>query len=290
MKQSECPFDLIILDLDGTILDPYHSTDFSFAIRKTISAVQSSGIPVTIGTGRTFGYVQEYARMLNITTPVLTTQGAVIGNPLNGQVLAETLMPLDAARRVAQWVDETQRVTVFYFTTEEGTVTIVQNHEQHKDPSFDNAFYDHVFGHHRVLQPNFTQLVAAAQIRPPVKFITINDQEKEEDIVSNLKIRFAPQLYITRTHPQLVEGTAQGVDKGSGVLHLCELLDVSSQRVLAIGDSDNDIPMLKTVGFAVAMGNASPSVKAVADWIAPSIDEDGAAVALKKFVLGNLDI
>ncbi|MBV7330461.1 HAD family hydrolase [Chloroflexi bacterium TSY] len=286
MKQSEPPFDLIILDLDGTILDPYHSTDFSLSIRKTISAVQSSGIPVTIGTGRTFGYVQEYARMLNITTPVLTTQGAVIGDPVNGRVLAETLMPLDAARQVAQWVDETQRITVFYFTSEEGEVAIYQNHEQHKDASIDNDFFDHVFGDHRVLYPNFTQLLAADQMRPPVKFISINDAEKEEDIVSDLKVRFAPQLYITRTHPQLVEGTAQGVDKGSGVLRLCELLDVAPQRVLAIGDSDNDIPMLETVGFAVAMGNASAGVKAVADWIAPSIDDDGAAVALNKFVLG----
>ena len=56
---------------------------------------------------------------------------------------------------------------------------------------------------------------------------------------------------------------------------------------MAIGDSENDIPMLQAAGFAVAMGNATDSLKAIANWIAPSIDDDGAAVALRKWVLGE---
>ena len=55
--------------------------------------------------------------------------------------------------------------------------------------------------------------------------------------------------------------------------------------VLAIGDSDNDIPMLRAAGFGIAMGNAAPHVKAVARWVAPAIEEDGAAVALQRWIL-----
>ena len=83
----------------------------------------------------------------------------------------------------------------------------------------------------------------------------------------------------------MVEGTALGIDKGEGILRLCQLLQIDPQRVLAIGDNDNDIPMLKTVGYGVAMGNATPGAKAVAKWVAPSVEEDGAAVALEKLVL-----
>jgi hydroxymethylpyrimidine pyrophosphatase-like HAD family hydrolase len=78
------------------------------------------------------------------------------------------------------------------------------------------------------------------------------------------------------------------VDKGTGVVGLCKLLEIDPDRVLAIGDSQNDIPMLSAVGYAVAMGNAAASVKAVADWIAPDIDVDGAAVALQKLVLDRI--
>ncbi|MFN3333312.1 MAG: HAD family hydrolase, partial [Caldilinea sp.] len=79
--------------------------------------------------------------------------------------------------------------------------------------------------------------------------------------------------------------TAPGVDKGSGLRRLCNLLGVDIRRVMAIGDSDNDIPMLEAAGFAVAMGNAGEHVKAIADWVAPTIDEDGAAVALQRWIL-----
>ena len=54
-----------------------------------------------------------------------------------------------------------------------------------------------------------------------------------------------------------------------------------------MGDNDNDIPMLEAAGFGVAMGNASAGVRAVADWVAPPVDEDGAAVALAKWVLSE---
>ena len=70
------------------------------------------------------------------------------------------------------------------------------------------------------------------------------------------------------------------------MLRLCQLLKIDPQRVLAIGDNDNDIPLLQAVGYGVAMGNATPGAKAVAKWVAPSIAEDGAAVALEKLVLG----
>ena len=55
--------------------------------------------------------------------------------------------------------------------------------------------------------------------------------------------------------------------------------------MLAVGDSDNDIPVLEAAGYAVAMGGSTEGVMAVADWQAPSVEEDGAAVAMRKFVL-----
>lgn len=277
---STRPFDLVILDLDGTILDLYRASGISPEVAATIAAVQAAGVPVTIGTGRTLDYVRSYITAVHLTTPVVTTQGAVIGDPLTGHILHETTMPLDAARAVADWFDESRRVGVLYFTDDEGHIHIKQTHTS-ADPDFD----DYVFGRHRQVVGTLHELLTGDHPHAPIKFMTINDTSVEEDLAPALKQRFAGVLSVTRTHPILVEGTAFGVDKGSGLRKLCDLLGISPARVLAIGDNDNDIPMLAAAGYAVAMGNATPGALAEADWVAPSIAEEGAAVALRKLVL-----
>jgi Cof subfamily protein (haloacid dehalogenase superfamily) len=250
----------------------------------TIAAVQAAGIPVTIATGRTLDYVREHITQLELTAPVVTTQGAVIGDPVSGQILMETTIPLSLARQALAWLDDQPFVAAIYFNDDNGHIHIYQNRA-----GDDTAFLDHVFGFPRSLYTPFAPLLAEDDARLPLKFIVVEDREKfGVDVVAELQARFSPGLTITRTHPRLVEGTAQGIDKGLGLLHLCQLLKVDRQRVLAIGDSDNDIPMLEAAGFGVAMGNATPGVMAVANHIAPSIEADGAAVALQELILSHL--
>src|SRR5687767_4239038 len=98
-KGSARPFDLVVLDLDGTILDLYRHAPISEVVRSTIAAVQAAGIPVTIATGRTLDYVREHITDLGLTTPVVTTQGAVVGDPVTGKILNEAVIPLPLARQ-----------------------------------------------------------------------------------------------------------------------------------------------------------------------------------------------
>lgn len=278
------PFDLVALDLDGTILDLYHHRPISTAVAEAIAAVQAAGIPVTIATGRTLDYVREHIAHLGIVTPVVTTQGAIIGDPVSGRVIRSTTIPLEIARAAAAWIDARDYITAFYFLNDDGRIRILQNRSGEEV-----SFHDHVFGHPRSEQPTFAPLFSGDDARPPLKFIVIQPADDNGNgLVDELQARFSPGLTITRTHPRLVEGTAEGIDKGQGVRRLCELLGIDPQRVLAMGDSDNDIPMLEAVGYAVAMGNSSPGVLAVADYAAPSVEEDGCAVALRELVLDRL--
>jgi len=283
---SEREFDLVVLDLDGTILDLYHHKPITAAVIDAIAAVQAAGVPVTIATGRTLDYVRDHVARIGITTPVVTTQGAVIGHPITGEVLDETTIDLPLARAAAHWIDAQPYVIGLYFLAPDGRTVIYQNRT---GPEPD--FYDHVFGAPRIMQPRFADLLAADSAHPPLKFLVVEDARPAAggfpDLVAELKARFSPDLYITRTHPRLVEGTAHNMDKGEGMLRLCRMLGVNPTRVLAIGDSDNDIPMLQAAGYAVAMGNSSEGVRAVAHWEAPSVEEDGAAVAMRRIVLGE---
>jgi Cof subfamily protein (haloacid dehalogenase superfamily) len=279
------PFDLVVLDLDGTIQDLYHHKPISDAVTRAIAAVQAAGIAVTIATGRTLDYVRANLPHLGVTTPVVTTQGAVIGDPLTGKILYEASIPLALAREAAAWIDARLYVTALYFLDDEGHILIYQNRA---GPEPD--FYDYVFGLPRRMQARFADLLVGEVAHSPLKFIIVEDGAAERvELVGELRTRFRPALTITRTHPRLVEGTAQGIDKGAGVVRLCAMLGIDPARVLAIGDSDNDIPILKAVGCAVAMGNASPGVMAVADWVAPPVEEDGAAAALRELVLAPLE-
>ena len=201
MNQAERPFDLVVLDLDGTLLDLYHHTDISPKVRRVIDDVQAAGVPVTIGTGRTLDYVRAHVDHLGITTPVVTTQGAVIGDPVTGEVLHETDMPLGIARDAAAWIDAMQPISVLYFGDSDGHTRIVQNRTG-PDP----AFYDHVFGLPRTMAASFSELLAPADAHPPIKFIAINNPEEDADIAPDLNEHFQGRLSITRTHPWLVEG------------------------------------------------------------------------------------
>ena len=92
-------------------------------------------------------------------------------------------------------------------------------------------------------------------------------------------------LTVVPSHPILVEGIPAGLSKATGLAWLAEYLGIGREAVLAVGDNDNDAAMLAWAGVGVAMGNSSPAALAAADWVAPSVAEDGAAAALEKFAL-----
>lgn len=281
------PVDLVILDLDGTILDPYKRATISDGVQAAIAAVQAAGVPVTIGTGRTLDYLRHhFPGQLNLTHPVITTQGAVIGDPVTGKVLAEQNLPLAAARRIAAWIDATQLTAGLYFLDAEGRTHAYRNAVGRSEE--EEELLQHLVGFPFSFTDRFAPLLAHDDAHPPIKVITYsNPAHSGRDVLAEMNDRFAPAVSIMRTHVWLVEATAPGVDKGSALLRLCEMLGITPARVMAIGDSENDIPMLREAGFAVAMGNATPSLKAVAHWVAPDIEEDGAAVAMRRWVLGE---
>lgn len=285
MSQAS-PFDLIVLDLDGTVQDLFHAGVATPRVRAAITAVQSAGLPLTIATGRTLDYIRANIAYLQITSPVITAHGGVIGDPQTGYIYAETPMPMAVAQAVAAWLDASTLITALYINDAQGHTHVYQNRWAERPD--ESAFHRHVFGEPRQLQPQFLPLLTTPDAHPPLKFLSDNDPRLGHDVLPELLTRFGDALYLTRSHPRLVEGMARGVNKGQALLQICDLLAIDPQRVLAIGDNDNDIPLLQVAGYGVAMGNATAGLKAIADWIAPTIEEDGAALTLEQLVLAKL--
>ena len=86
-------------------------------------------------------------------------------------------------------------------------------------------------------------------------------------------------------HPTYAEMGFRGCSKATGMEHLRNLLGIDRDHVIAMGDSDNDVLMLKAAGIAVVMGNGVPEVKAIADFISIDCKEGGVGYAIEKLVL-----
>ena len=76
----------------------------------------------------------------------------------------------------------------------------------------------------------------------------------------------------------------KSINKGQGIRDICRTLGISPEEVISFGDAANDIPMLLAAGTGIAMGNAAEDVKAAADYVTATNDEDGIAAALEKLI------
>lgn len=258
---------LVVLDLDGTIFDPAATPRVRPRVKIAVAAVQERGVGVTLATGRTLEYARELARELAIELPMVAAGGAVVGYPLTGQTLYQAAIAPRAAREVLEWYAHTGHEVCLYLRSPRG-LRIVQNRLERPD-----SYYEHLFGGPRLLE----QQPVLAEDESLLKFIVVVPEGQPSDIVAAVPL--------VRTHPDLIEGAAPGVDKGTGLERLLEHLQVPAAQVLAVGDNHNDLPLFSRVGWPVAMGHARPEVRAAARWVAPPFEQDGAAVALERFLL-----
>lgn len=262
------PIDLVVFDLDGTLIDPHKKAPVRPRVRASIRAALEAGVQVTLATGRTMPFARPVAHELGLSNYLITSQGAVVAHSHREEVLWRQTLPESSREPVLQWCRGQQRIIALY-EEHDGELRIWQNLEGDEVTT-----YDHLFGPQRRLDPD---LRAPG---PLLKFIVMN----EPPMTPQERAQFEPEVVITRTHPRLLEGTAAGVDKGQGLRVLLNALKIPAQRVLAVGDNDNDLPLFEVAGHSVAMADSPDRVKAQADWVAPSIEEDGAAVALERYL------
>ena len=97
--------------------------------------------------------------------------------------------------------------------------------------------------------------------------------------------RFMGRLSIYRSEPYFIEIMPRGVDKGAAIAGLIERLGLEREDVIACGDGLNDLAMIKYAGLGVAMGNAQPEIKAAADVVTGTNDEDGLVSVIEQYIL-----
>ncbi len=122
---------------------------------------------------------------------------------------------------------------------------------------------------------------------PVTKCLMVEDGEYLAEVEKKVKARLGDMLSVLRSEPFFLEIMPKNIDKAYSLGKLLEHLEMEREQMIACGDGFNDRSMIEFAGLGVAMANAQEPVKAAADHVTVSNDEDGVAVVVERFILGE---
>ena len=263
---------LFVSDIDGTLLVPKKKIS-----AKNIAAVKKmtdAGITVTIATGRMYRAALPIAQELGVNVPIITYNGALIKS-VDGTIIYEKNLPEELVTEIVNFYEKRG----WHLQSYSEDILYV--------PEYNN-FVKEYEGSQKV-QANVIGWDAMKKKTLHVcKMLSIADTEEENlRRMAELKAEFGNKIEVTKSAPIFTEIVCPDISKASAVKILAEKLNISRAEVMAIGDADNDLPMLKAAGTSVAMGNATEEVKNSCDLITGLCENDGFAEAVEKFIFGK---
>ena len=245
-------FAAFLVDLDGTLME---KESISARVADAVARV-GENIPVCIATGRRSLDVIKYARQLGLVSPQICNGGATLLDPVGGEFLWNSHL-----------TEERSQEILCLLTTL--GISFIATHPQGD--------------YFAVSEVGYWDLTRISAMDIP------------ESVADELAGRYSDaddlnvvKVYLHYNGWWAVDFTARGVHKGAAAEKLAEFMGVSPGQFIAAGDSFNDLPMLEIAGYRIAMETAPPEVKAIADYVAPPVEDDGLAVAIEEIVLPSL--
>jgi len=254
--------DLIALDLDGTLLD--EDDGISLSNRRAVRAALDQGVRVALVTGRGADLPARLVRELELNLPAICAHGALTKDFLSGRTLGHIPVPLVHALPMMRYAEEHHLDVAVYceerFVRLTGTTVHMEDMRQA----------------HWVEVPS---LVTAVPFAPTfLRFMGRRAVAHMQRVFADLPLHFKHETWgdfeeCAVTSPQAT--------KEHALAALCADLEIPRERVMAIGDSRNDLPMLLWAGRGVAMGNAPPEVRDRVGRVTENCDRDGVARAIE---------
>jgi Cof subfamily protein (haloacid dehalogenase superfamily) len=217
-----------------------------------------------------FRSVRPYALEAGLEDPVVCYQGAVVAEPISGRWLRHVPIPLELARETIAAVNDEGFGLNCYVDDELYVAEITPEARRYAD-------FQHL------------ELHAVGNLldwldRPPTKLVVIEDPEVLDGVKQRMIDRFDGSLYIAKSLPYFLEFASPDVTKAAGLDFLSAHLGFTRERTVAFGDGENDVELVDWAGYGVAVANAHERVKEVAEFVCPSVDEEGVAQVLEAFL------
>jgi len=232
---------LVASDVDGTLLDHHGVLDPRRAA--AVRALTAAGIPLVLATGKLWTSVRWLIEDLALPGPHVACNGSVVFDA-EGRILHRTLLDGAVADEVTELLRARRVPHAVYL--EDGTLVA-----------------DAVMPEHDVLpllgEPLPT--VGERDGRGVLKVLAFLEPGSE----GGLRTFATDRAHVQRTSHRFLEWNAPGADKATGLATVCGLLDIPMAEVLAVGDAENDVPMLRAAGIGVAVSDASAAAIGAAD-------------------------
>ncbi|HXF33653.1 MAG TPA: Cof-type HAD-IIB family hydrolase [Candidatus Acidoferrales bacterium] len=258
--------DLIALDLDGTLLDS--NERISAGNRAAIGRALAEGIRVVLVTGRGVDAPVRISDELGLNLPVICCHGALTKDFRANRTLVHIPVPLQSAKAMVEFAEANELALAVY--SEEFFWRI----------SGTRIFMDDMTGPAWRETHSLAETLGSAPTF--LRFMGTESVAAMERKFGDLPLRFIHERWRDFVECVVLNPNA---GKQQALARLCADFQISRDRVLAVGDSHNDVPMLRWAGIGVAMGNADPEVKEACRYVTAPNDKDGVALAIEKFCL-----
>lgn len=260
---------LVVSDIDGTLID--YDLTISSKLQKTVEKLRAKNILFTLATGRMFSSALPFAQKLNIDIPIITYNGALIQDAAKKtQLFSQKITP-----SASQLLLQTCQANNWYVQCYIDDKLYVA-----EDCSYARQYSSLAGVPFYALGRDFFKLQTAQE-----KMLIIAETTEIVGIQDQLEQMVGSEICFTSSKSKFIECVHRDVNKGRAIEQLARFLNIDINEVMAVGDSFNDVEMLKTAGLGVAMGNAPQAVQNIANAVTTGVDAEGLAVSIEKYVL-----
>jgi len=267
-------YKLMAIDIDGTLLDK--NSQITQSTCNALQKIKEKGITITFATGRFYPDAIYFAKLLGFSCPMILLHGALIQSQ-DGKILKKHELP---AYTVPVLVDIARKEKIPYQIFHEDWLVMEKKTKW-------NDVYLSFSEIKPVIVPDISEYLKNQE--NPFTFIFLGAQQKMVRLKKIIEEKLNDSIAIACAHPNLLEIIAPNVSKGIALKELAAMKNIPLSQTIAIGDSYNDIEMLKVAGLGVAMGNAPQEVKDVADYITKDNDNDGIAYFVSQYLARHTD-
>lgn len=267
-------YDLLAVDLDGTLLNSRH--DLPPANRAALHRAHEAGMKIVLCTGRSYTETRPVIQQIGLDLDAaVTVFGALITDVPTGRTLERVAMSFDVACRLTDWLLVRDQTVLWLTDSDEIGFDgyVIDGRRRH--PAVDRWVQN---------SPCCVRCVdqLAADAHPPVRVSIIDEPAVLEGLIPELRRSFDGEIALNLLRAlaydlTIIETFAPHVNKWFGIERLCRRWEIDPARTAAVGDDVNDLDLLRNAGLGVAMANARPEVKEIAQRQTASNDEEGVA-------------